>query len=305
MTRGTCAEFGTIGLIGPGRMGSALAESLYLNGQPIHAIAGRHAECPKALLLAQRVGAISMSAQALAQQCSLIFIATPDDDIAPLAASLQWSAGSAVIHLSGATDISALLPATYFHAYTGSFHPLQSISQPKGTASTFQQCTITIEAADPYLCARLVGLVKCLGGRVNVLPANARMRYHAAANHASALLTALLLDMARLWESWGSSESEMLDALLPLMQGTLTAAKTRGIAQALTGPLARGDVSTLEGHLAALKALDPELAKRYAMRHQTLVSFAPLRQRQRITSLLEHYSGHAADDSNDVPLSQE
>lgn len=283
-------KFATIGLIGPGRMGSALAESLHLNGHSIYAVAGRNEACPKARTLAERLGAQPMSAQALAEHCSLVFIATPDDDIAPLANAITWSPDTAVVHLSGATDVHVLQAVQHYQAYVGSFHPLQSVSQPTGTATTFQGCTITIEAEEPALCERLMSLTEALGAHVNVLPAKARTRYHAAANHASALLVALMMDMAELWKSWGSSEEEMIEALLPLMQGTLTAAKAHGLASALTGPLARGDTGTLKGHLSALEQLDPALAQRYALRHQPLLSYAPPAQRQCIAELIGAYS---------------
>lgn len=289
-TTAATLEFSTLGVIGPGRMGSALAESLSLQGYPIHAIAGRGEACPKARALAQRVHARIVSAQALAETCSLIFIATPDDAIAPLADTIEWSAGSAVVHLSGATDVQALQAAQHCQAHIGGFHPLQSISQAAGTATTFQHCTITIEAEHEALSKDLATLAHALGSHVNILPPNTRMRYHAAANHASALLVALMTDMARLWESWGSSEKDMMDALLPLMQNTLSAARERGVTQALTGPLARGDVGTLEGHLAALEQLDPALARRYAVRHQPLLTQAPDDQRQQIAALINAYA---------------
>lgn len=283
-------DFSTIGIIGPGRMGSALADALHYTGHAIHAIAGRSSESHRAIALAQRLGATVMTAQQLAKQCSLIILATPDDKLAHIANVLDWSAHSAVIHLSGATDISILQPAADQGAYIGSFHPLQSISQPIGSASTFQHCTISIEAAAPALKARLEQLAHSLGAHINLLPANARMRYHASANHASALLIGLLMDMAQLWESWGSNEKEMMTALLPLMEGTLSSAKTNGIAQALTGPLARGDINTLTGHLSALYALDPALAQRYALRHIALLHLAPESQRSTLEALLIEYA---------------
>lgn len=287
----TPLKFGTIGIIGAGRMGSALAEALHFNGYPIHAVAGRSDVCPKACALAHRLNASLVKAQTLANTCSLVFIATPDDAIARLADTITWTEGSAVVHLSGATDVSALEAAKRDHAHIGSFHPLQSISQPTGNATTFQHCTITIEAENTALNTHLAMLAEALGSQVNVLPPNAhaRLRYHAAANHASALLIALLNDMAMLWQSWGSDEKAMMSALLPLMQGTLEAANTHGLAQALTGPLARGDVNTLEGHLAALEHLDPALARRYALHHQPLLSYAPDKQRKKIEALIEAY----------------
>ena len=284
------SAFSTVGIIGPGRMGSALAEALHLTGQPINAVAGRTAHCAKAHRLAQRVDAKVMSAQALAKCCSLVVIAVPDDDITTVCDAISWTAGSGVVHVSGATELSVLRHAVRCQAHIGGFHPLQSISQHGATAESFQHCTITIEAEQPLLNERLAGLATQLGAHVNVLPALTRMRYHAAANHASALLIALLTDMATLWKSWGGSEEDMMHALLPLMNGTLTAASAKGIANALTGPLARGDVGTLEGHLSALAALDSDLAQRYALRHKALLSLSPLEQRQSIAELIETYA---------------
>lgn len=290
MTEIPHSAFSTVGIIGPGRIGSALAEAFHLTGQPINAIAGRTANCPKTHQLAQRVGAKVMSPQALAKCCSLIFIAVPDDDITAVSDAITWTAGSGVVHVSGATELSALHNAVHCHAHSGGFHPLQSISQHGATAASFQHCTITIEADYSQLNERLTGLATQLGAHINVLPAQTRMRYHAAANHASALLIALLTDMATLWKSWGGSEENMMHALLPLMNATLTAASTKGIANALTGPLTRGDIGTLKGHLSALAALDVDLAQRYALGHKALLSLSPLEQRQSIAQLIETYA---------------
>lgn len=290
MTELLHSALNSVGIIGPGRMGSALAEAFHLTGQPIHAIAGRSADCPKAHQLAQRVDAKVMSSQALAKCCSLIFIAVPDDHIAAVCDAVVWTAGSGVVHVSGATELLALHHAVHCQAHVGGFHPLQSISQHGATAASFQRCTITVEAENPQLTERLTGLATQLGAHINVLPAHTRMCYHAAANHASALLIALLTDMATLWESWGGSEEDMMHALLPLMNGTLTAASAKGVANALTGPLARGDIGTLKGHLSALAALDANLAQRYALRHKALLSLSPLEQRQSIAELIETYA---------------
>lgn len=282
--------FSTIGVIGPGRMGSALAEALHHTGHTVYAIAGRSPESHSAVTLAQRLGAVVMSPQQLVEQCSFIILATPDDELARMARALHWSANSAVVHLSGATDVSVLQPAADQGAYIGSFHPLQSISQPIGTATTFQHCTISIEATTPTLKACLEEMAEKLGAYVNLLPTNARMHYHASANHASALLISLLTDMAQLWKSWGSDEEKMMAALLPLMESTLASAKANGIAQALTGPLARGDINTLAGHLSSLYALDSALARRYALRHFPLIPLAPESRRSQIEALLTEYA---------------
>lgn len=51
-------------------------------------------------------------------------------------------------------------------------------------------------------------------------------------------------------------------ALAPLIRASTDGISERPLAQALTGPLVRGDVDTIERHLAAL-ARDPSLADLY------------------------------------------
>jgi predicted short-subunit dehydrogenase-like oxidoreductase (DUF2520 family) len=80
------------------------------------------------------------------------------------------------------------------------------------------------------------------------VPDDQRARYHAAATVASNHLVALLGQVARLAETTGVPPA----AFLPLVRATVDNVEVLGATDALTGPVARGDVDTVVRHLDAL-----------------------------------------------------
>jgi len=54
-----------------------------------------------------------------------------------------------------------------------------------------------------------------------------------------------------------------LEALLPLLRGTVRNIEVVGLPNCLTGPVARGDVTTVQAHLATLAKRAPELLPAY------------------------------------------
>jgi predicted short-subunit dehydrogenase-like oxidoreductase (DUF2520 family) len=86
---------------------------------------------------------------------------------------------------------------------------------------------------------------------------------HAAAVLAAGGVVALLDAIARLGAVAGLDEQGALAVYLPLVRQTLANAEALGIRTALTGPFTRGDVGTLEAHLAALRAHAPDVLELY------------------------------------------
>ena len=131
---------------------------------------------------------------------------------------------------------------------------MQTFGDPATAARSLPGCTVTIEAAEP-LDALLVALAERLQCRVNRLPPGMRAQYHAAAGYTSQFVNVLFAEAAALWRSWGASESQAVEALLPLARGTLEAIASAGIARAMPGPVSRGDVGSIEKHLKAIAPL--------------------------------------------------
>jgi predicted short-subunit dehydrogenase-like oxidoreductase (DUF2520 family) len=249
------------GFLGAGRLGTALAWSMANAGLKVVAVANR-SEAKAQALASRIVGCDVVEAQALADRCDIVFVTTADAQIGPAVLPLRWRAGTGVVHCSGATEVDVLAPAREQGARIGGFHPLQTFTDPDAALRSLPGSTITIEAQEP-LDSMLVAIAQRLGCHVNRLPPGMRGRYHAAAGYTSHFLNGVFAEAARVWASWGASEEDALRALLPLAHGTLRSIEALGVAQGMPGPVARGDVQTIEKHLEALSALGPEAVEFY------------------------------------------
>lgn len=249
-----------IGVIGAGRVGTALALALAERGHRVAAVASRRDNTARAL--ARRIaGAEAVTAADVAARCDLVFLTLPDAAVAPVAAELSWRAGQAVVHTSGALDLAVLEPAGARGALPGSFHPLRAFAgaEPGGRAFAGITCGI---AGPPSLAPRLAELAVALGARPLRIDGADRVLYHASAVFSAGFGVALLAAARRAWALSGLPEAEARAALAPLLAGAAANAATQPLERALTGPVARGEPDTVERHLAKL-ARDPELAALY------------------------------------------
>jgi len=240
-----------LAFIGAGRLGQTLAQALADRGEPVVAVAGR--QLP--LELAKRLpGCRAMAPAEAVAAADLVFLTVPDDAIAPLAASLPWRVGQAVVHCSGATELSALAAAAAAGAQVGGFHPLQIFSDPARAQLLLAGSAVAIEAAAP-LQGELQRLALALDMKPLQLPYGSRAAYHGAASFAASFMLSMLDEAVQVWAAVGLPQDLALPALLPLACGTLDAAQSRGLAGALAGPISRGDAGVVAAHLRAFDAL--------------------------------------------------
>jgi predicted short-subunit dehydrogenase-like oxidoreductase (DUF2520 family) len=87
--------------------------------------------------------------------------------------------------------------------------------------------------------------------------------YHAGAVVVSNFFVALVDHGLRYFQALGADRKDALRAVLPLIRGTLANIESAGIPDALTGPIMRGDVQTVRGHLEALGDRAPGLLPLY------------------------------------------
>lgn len=238
-----------IGLIGAGRLAGSLAAGLCGASYRVVAVASARSE--SAHRLAAATGAESMSPQALVEACDLIFLTVPDAAIAELACTLPWRPEQAVVHCSGALGLEVLEPASRAGALPGCLHPLQSFPAREGDATRFHGITCGIEAAGD-LGRALERMAVALGARVVRLEGVDRAAYHAAAVFVSNYVVALMAASERVWTQAGLPREAARAALAPLLAGAAQNIAAHPLAEALTGPVARGDLATVERHLAAL-----------------------------------------------------
>jgi len=251
-----------IGIIGAGAVGTALGVALSRAGWPIQAVASRDAgrrERFHALVEGARAFA---EPQALLDEVELAIVAVPDDAIGPLAASLRMYSGQAMVHTSGALDADVLAPAMAAGTQVGAFHPLVAFADTERAVEALRGATIAIEG-DDQLAGLLADMAEAIGARPARLAPGSKAAYHAAAVLAAGGFVALLDAIAELGRVAGLDEAGSLAIYGPLIEGTLGNARALGVRASLTGPIARGDLGTLEAHLAALRMHAPDVLDLY------------------------------------------
>lgn len=251
-----------IGIVGAGAVGSALGLALTRAGWPIQAVASRdpvRRERFKELVGGTRA---FEDITPLLDEVELIILAVPDDVIESVARTIRLYSGQALIHTSGALGAEVLQPAMAAGTQVGSFHPLVAFADTTRAVEALHGATIAVEG-DDQLVALLAEMAAAIGARAVRLAPGTKAAYHAAAVLAAGGFVALLDAIAELGRVAGLDEAGSLAVYGPLIEQTLGNARALGIRAALTGPLTRGDVGTLEAHLAALAAHAPDVLPLY------------------------------------------
>jgi predicted short-subunit dehydrogenase-like oxidoreductase (DUF2520 family) len=253
-----------LSIIGAGKVGQALALLCLRAGYTTAAVYSRtpaHAE-----RLAQQVGSVAVAtAQEAALRADLILLTVPDDAIEVVARQLAVCplAGKGVIHTSGAHDARVLSALAARGAMTGSLHPAYPFADVESAMSGLAGTTFALEADDERLAVWLSEMVSALNGSVLRIPPGSKALYHAALVIASNYTVTLYAAAERLLLTLSDDRAAVDGALNRLVGATVENLRETGIPDALTGPLVRGDVGTIEAHLEALQQQDAQLAALY------------------------------------------
>jgi len=263
----------TIGFIGAGTTGTALAVRLAQHGYQVIAVSSR--SLTSAEKLAARISGCKVysGAQEVADIAELIFITTPDDTIPQVAADVQWHDGQNVVHCSGAHSVDILETAKLRGANTGCFHPLQTFASVDQAIDNIPGSTFAIEAEEP-LASALKEMATTLEGDWVILKAGDKVLYHAAAVFACNYLVTLVKLATDLWQTFEVPPAQATKALMPLLRGTLSNIENVGLPNCLTGPIARGDLGTISRHLESLSKQAPSLLSIYKELGQQTVPIA-------------------------------
>ncbi len=231
----------------------------------------------------------------LAETCDVLFITVPDGlirivyeelaadggaaDASDAAASATSPLGGAgplggrlVCHCSGSISSREAFPGIRAKGGFGfSLHPLFAVSDRFGTYRELAGAFFTLEG-DEARIDEMKALLEKAGLRYQVIDPEKKTLYHLAAVTASNQMLALIGTAVEELTGCGFSEADARSALEPLVMGNLRHAFDEGPVKALTGPVERGDLVTLEKHLTQLEdPLDREL---YRILSRKLVAFA-------------------------------
>ncbi len=255
-----------IGLIGAGSAGTALMLALHEKGYPIAGIVSRTRT--SAERCARLVGCemVSTDPGKVVPLADVVFIATPDGAIREVCEGIAkgkgFRTGQIVAHLSGALTSEELQAARACGAKGMALHPMQTFADPQQGAKNLIGASFSLEG-DPEAVAFGREVVEALSGRVFVIPKEQKALVHAALCVASNYLVTVADMAARMLERAGIEKGEALEAMLPLIQGTVNNLARDGLPSALTGPISRGDAATITRHLKAMEELAPEVLDLY------------------------------------------
>jgi predicted short-subunit dehydrogenase-like oxidoreductase (DUF2520 family) len=261
-----------IAIFGPGRLGFTLARCYAKLGAEVHLVGRREGSWQdrgSEQGIATQVAASARKISCFADLDLLVFC-VPDDALEDCART--WADACAplapprlVVHTSGAAGLELLRP--WRNSLQAVLHPMRVITglARRSESALGTEVTPELDAAPVSVltnqadaAALACAEVTAWGAEAIVFDSSAdRRRYHLAcclaANHLTALL-AWAEDLAS--PALGAAAARR--GLVSLAASALAQVKSQGPAQALTGPVARGDAVTLQAHLDALSANEAE-----------------------------------------------
>ena len=145
-------------------------------------------------------------------------------------------------------------------------HPVASITSRQESWQQLQQAWFTLDG-DRTAVERAGRLIESWGGRWCVIESEAKTLYHAGAVFASNYVWTVLVAAMDLWESIGLSGGQYRHMLITLAHNSLeNLASAEDVKDALTGPIARADLHTVERHIERLQhTARPDLAALYRL----------------------------------------
>ena len=266
----------SVTVIGAGAMGRVLSGRLHACGYPVLGVISRTRAHAEVLGRAVEARIYSDSLHDLPSATRLVVCCVPDDKLVEVGERLShvahpWNK-TVVLHTCGAMPADALKPLGDEGACLLSFHPLQTVTA-RSDASALDGVYAGLEGSAPAVAAG-VELATNLGMRYLVLSAEAKPRYHLAASVASNFLVTLQSIVQEILQSLGIDRATAQDVMAPLVRGTFDNLVASTAEDALTGPIARGDLETVRQHGLALRRHLPHLVPVYAALAMETVTLA-------------------------------
>ena len=249
-----------IGVIGAGKVGTALAYSMKAKGLDVRAIADVRRE---SLVSAERYLGQDLlytgDSTEVVESCDVIAVTTQDREIKKVARTIYESSlevkGKLFFHTSGAHPSTALSPLDEKEAVLGSLHPLQTFPDIESAIRVLPSTYIFIEGAAPALEV-LEQIGSTIGCQVVTIEGDRKVFYHLSAVFVCNLLCALFQSAEAVMNKAGIG----LGPFYPIINATIENIEQKGPLNSLTGPVVRGDIETVRDHIKAMEGMDRELS---------------------------------------------
>jgi predicted short-subunit dehydrogenase-like oxidoreductase (DUF2520 family) len=256
----------TLSIIGAGKVGKTLGQLWAANRTfEIQDVLNRSLDSAQRAVTFIGAGRATAAYTEL-RPADVYLIAAADDGItqccADLARNGNLSATNIVFHCSGALPSSALQAAAQHGAAVASIHPIRSFAVPGQVAQDFSGTYCGVEG-DARALDILNEAFSAIGARMVAIDAKAKILYHSAAVFACNYLSTLLDVAQQTYIKTGIPPDMALALMEQLVRETVDNIFRLGPATALTGPIARGDIATVERQQQAVAAWNPEYGVLY------------------------------------------
>ena len=200
------------------------------------------------------------------RHADIYLIGTADDRLLDCCLSVLSAGlvvpGNIVFHCSGATRSDELGSLKDSGATIASVHPVKSFADPRKSVQTFAGTFCGTEG-DIAAVEVLSRAFEAIGARMFSIDPEHKEIYHAASVFSCNYLTALLEIGLQAYAKAGISRNTALSVMAPIVRETVENVLELDTAQALTGPIARGDYGTVSKQIEALNAWQPDYRDLY------------------------------------------
>lgn len=259
------------GIIGAGRAGCSLGKYLAEHGVELVGYYDKNDVAAKEAAEFTQT-AFYKEMRKLAEDSETIFITTVDAQIVPVWEQLKELPlkNQIVCHCSGALSSDSFSGIEGTNASCCSVHPMLPFSNRFSSYEQLKNAFFTIEGQKRAVDV-ITSLLTSLGNEVCQIDADAKPKYHAAASMLSNQVVAVLDAGYRLLEECGFSREKAVQATAALVRGNVENVISQGCSNALTGPVERNDISTIEKHLSCL---DEDTEELYCILAKNLLQIA-------------------------------
>jgi predicted short-subunit dehydrogenase-like oxidoreductase (DUF2520 family) len=260
-------------IVGPGRLGSALATQLQRTYDCVDTIVARHSSIAKAIALAEKIDASANELDSADFDQTVTWLCVPDSAISSVARKLaerrEWR-GKIVLHSSGALSSDELSTLREKGAAVASAHPMMTFApdatpQLAGVVFALEGDHKAVEAARR--------LVSALQASEFVIAKENKVLYHAFGSFLAPLLLTTLATAEKVGTQAGVPPKMLRAAMQRIVSQTIENYFKLGAEAAFTGPFIRGDVDVVKKHISAL---DPTQREAYIGLARAALQYLPV-----------------------------
>lgn len=277
-----------IGFIGAGKVGFSLGK--YLTEKNINVV-GYYS---KTLHSAEEAAKFTNTKayeeiEKIIEQSDIIIITTTDSQISGVWENIKNLPikNKLICHCSGSLSSEVFSNIRKYGAYGYSIHPMFAICDKYNSYKNLPKAFITIEGHEKHQ-EYLKKLFNSLGNKVQIISKENKVLYHLAAVTVSNLLLGLINNGITYLNQCGFSNEQAIEALYPLMEYNLKNIKEKGIIDSLTGPVERGDLTTIVNHCNALKGEEEVL---YKILSKNILEIAKVKNKEKDYKKISEYLG--------------